>query len=114
MGHFWHLKRIIKLSETLWYRFQMAAYSCSIDQNLLLQRNQVKIKNFGQMDENTAKNCHLYAPLSQKLISKSKSYSLNATHEQKTSLAQKRLVQTAIFITFTIRSKRRLNKQYFR
>ena len=64
----------------------------------------------GQMDENTAKNCHLYSPISQKLFSKSKSHSLNAAHEQKTSLAQKKLVHTAILLTFTIRSKHRLNK----
>ena len=62
------------------------------------------------MDENTAKNWHLYPPISQKLFSKSKSQSLNAAHEQKAPLAQKMLVHTAILHTFTIRSKRRLNK----
>ena len=68
----------------------------------------------GQIDENTAKGCHLYAPISQKLFSKSKSHSLNAAREQKTALAQKNLVHTAISLIFTIRSKRRLNKSYFR
>ena len=38
------LKRIIKLAETLRYRFQMFINSCGIDQNLLLQENQVTIK----------------------------------------------------------------------
>ena len=60
------------------------------------------------MDESTAKNGHLYAPISQKFFSKSKSHPLNAAHEQKTSIAQKKLVHTAILLTFTIRSKRRL------
>ena len=62
------------------------------------------------MNEKTANNCHLYAPISQKLFSKSKSHSPIAAHEQKTSLAQKKLVHTAILLAFTIRSKRRLNK----
>ena len=57
------------------------------------------------MDENTAKNCYLYAPISQKLFSKSKSHSLNAAHEQKTSLAHKKLVHMAILLTFVFRSK---------
>ena len=63
------------------------------------------------MDENTVKSCcHLYALISQKLFSKSKSHSLNAAQEQKNSLAQIKLVHTAILLTFTIRSKRRLDK----
>ena len=45
-----------------------------------------------------------------KLFSKSKSHSLNAAHEQKISLAQKTFAHTAIILTFTIGSKRRLNK----
>ena len=64
--------------------------------NFTSTKNQVTIKKMDQMDESTAKNCHLYAPISQKLFSKSKSHSLNATHEQKTSLPQKKLVHTAI------------------
>ena len=32
------------------------------------------------------------------------------THNQKTSLAQKKLVHTAILLSFTFRSKRRLNE----
>ena len=39
------------------------------------------------MDEKTAKNGYLYAPFSQEHFSKSKSHSLNAAHDQKTSLA---------------------------
>ena len=53
---------------------------------------------------------HPYAPISQKHFSESKSDSLNAVHEQKTSLAQEKLVHKTIFLTFTIRSKRRLHK----
>ena len=62
------------------------------------------------MDKNTAKNCHLYALISQKLFSKSKIHSLNAAHEQKFALAQKKLVHMAISLTFTIRSKRHMKK----
>ena len=88
---------------------------CGIDENLLLQKRSNK-KKLGQMDKNTAKNCHLYAPISQKqkLFPKSKSNSLNVAHEPKTSLNEKKLVHTAILLTFTIRSKRRMNKQYVR
>ena len=43
-------------------------------------------------------------------FSKSKSHSLNAAHDQKTSLAQKKLVHTAILLTFAFRSKNRLNE----
>ena len=67
-------------------------------------------KNLGQMDENITKNSRLHAPIFQKLFSKSKSHSLNAAHEQQNSLAQKKLVHTATLPTFTISSKRRLNK----
>ena len=42
-GPILHLKFIIKLSETLWYQFQMAAYSSGINQNFL-QKNQVTLK----------------------------------------------------------------------
>ena len=63
----------------------------------------------GHLDEKTAKNGYLYVPFSQK-FSKSKSHSLNAAHDQKTSLAQKKLVHMAIFLTFAFRSKQRLNK----
>ena len=40
----------------------------------------------------------------------SKSHSLNAAHDQKTSLAQKKLVHTAILLAFAFRSKHRLNE----
>ena len=48
------------------------------------------------MDDKTAKNGYLYAPVSQEQISKSKSHSLIEAHDQNTSLAQKKLVHTAI------------------
>ena len=38
----------------------MVAYSCGIDQYLLLQKTKSLKKNLDQMDENTDKNCHLY------------------------------------------------------
>ena len=40
--------------------------------------------------------------------------SMNAAYEQKTSLAQKKLVQTSILLTLISSSRRRLNKYYFR
>ena len=65
----------------------------------------------GHLDEKTAKNGYLYVPFSQKLIfRKSESHSLNAAHDQKTSLAQKKLVHTAILLAFAFRSKHRLNE----
>ena len=65
-------------------------------------------KKLGQMDKNTAEE---YEPTSQN-FSKSKIHSLSAAHEQKCSLAQKKLFHTTISLTFTIRSKRRLNKKF--
>ena len=56
------------------------------------------------------KNGYLYVTFCQKYFSKSKSYSLNAAHEQKTLRASKKLVQTAFLLTFAFRSKQRLNK----
>ena len=44
-------------------------------------------------------------------FSKSKSHSLNAAHDQKTSLAQKKYcVHMAILLTFAFRSKQCLNE----
>ena len=68
----------------------------------------------GHLDEKTAKNGYLNVPFSQKLLFKSKRYSLNAAHDQKTSLARKKLVHTSILLTFAFRSKHRLNEYYFR
>ena len=64
----------------------------------------------GHLDEKTAKNGNLYVPFNQKLLSKSKSHSLNAAHDKKTSLAQKKLVRIAILLSFAFRSKLRLNE----
>ena len=61
----------------------------------------------GHLDEKTAKNGYLYFS---SYFSKSRSHSLSAAHDQKTSLAQKKLVHTAIFLTFAFRSKQRLNE----
>ena len=43
-------------------------------------------------------------------FSESKSHSLNAAHDQKTSLAPKKLVHAAILLTFAYSSKQRLNE----
>ena len=50
----------------------------------------------------------IYMRQSLKKFSKLKNLSLNAAHEQKTSLAQNKFVHTAILLTFTVKSKRRL------
>ena len=62
------------------------------------------------MDEKPAKNGYLYAAFSQEHLSKSKSHSLNAAHDQKTSLAQRKSVHHDSFVTFAFRSKCRVNK----
>ena len=74
-------------------------------------KNQITSKKkLGQLDEKTAKNGYVYVPFSQKLLSKSKSHSLNAAHDRKTSFAQKKLVHAAILLLFAFRSKQRLNE----
>ena len=61
----------------------------------------------GHLDEKTViYMCHSF----KNYFSKSKSHSLNAAHDQKTSLALKKLVHTAILLTFAFRLKRRLNE----
>ena len=37
-----HLKRIIKVSETLWHQFHLVAFSGRIDKNLFLQKTKQK------------------------------------------------------------------------
>ena len=60
----------------------------------------------GHLDEKTVINmCHSVIQ-----FSKSKSHSLKAAHDQKTSLAQKKSVHMAILLTFAFRSKQRLNE----
>ena len=48
-----------------------------------------------QVDEKTAKNRYIFVPSCQNHVSKSKSHSLNAAHDQKNFLANT-LVHTAI------------------
>ena len=59
------------------------------------------------MDEKRSPVC---AILSKTIFKVEKSHSLNAAHEQKINLAQKKLVHTAILLTFAFSSIRRLNK----
>ena len=56
---------------------------------LISTRNQKKAKKLGHLDEKTAKNGYLYYMCHsvKNYFSKSKSYSLNAAYDQKTSLA---------------------------
>ena len=56
------------------------------------------------------KNGYLYVPFSQKLLLKVKNYVLNAAHDQKTPLDQKKLVPMAILLTVAFRSKHGLNE----
>ena len=50
-GPIFHLKRIIKLSKTMWHRFQMVAFLCGIEQNLLLQKTKLQFQKVSQMDK---------------------------------------------------------------
>ena len=52
------LKRIISRAKTLRYQFERVTNSCSIDENLFLQKKNKFTKKLKQIDENTAKNCH--------------------------------------------------------
>ena len=70
-------------------------------------KNQITSKRTGPLRRKTAKNGYLYV-LSVK--NTFQSHSLNAAHDQKTSLAQKKIVHTAILLTFAFRSKQRLNE----
>ena len=55
-----------------------------------MKNTKLQAKKLGHLDEKTAKNAYLYVPFCQKYFSKSKSHSLNAAHDQETSLAQKK------------------------
>ena len=101
-----NLKRIFWLCKTLWYQFPRGLHFNIATNKIYFYKNQITSKKLGHLDEKTAKNGYLYVPFSQKL--------LNAAHDQKTSLAQKKLVHTAILLTFAFRSKQRPNEQYFR
>ena len=79
-------------------------HAASIKVHFYKKPSQNLKKKLGQMGENTVKNCHLYAPISQKLFSKSESHLLNAAHKQKTSIAQKKVVHMVNLLTFTINS----------
>ena len=67
-------------------------------------------KKLGHLDEKTAKTVIYMCHSVKNYFSMSKSHSLNAAHDQKTSLAQKKLVHTAILLAFAFRSKHRLNE----
>ena len=62
-GPILHLKRINKLSETLWYG--LLALRWLHIHAIKIHFDQDTVKKFGQMDKNTTKNCHLYASISQ-------------------------------------------------
>ena len=62
------------------------------------------------LDEKTAKTVIYMCHSVKNYFSKSESHSVNAAHDQKTSLAQKKLVHTAIVLTFGFRSEKRLNE----
>ena len=54
-------------------------------------KNQITSKKTGPLGRKTAKNGHLQVRFSEKLLSKSKTHSLNAAHHQTNFLAQRRL-----------------------
>ena len=78
-----NLKRIFRLCKTLWHQFPRLTFQYSIELTLFLQDTKIKAKK----KKKSAKNGYLYVPLTQNYFSKSKSHSLNAAHDQKTSLA---------------------------
>ena len=82
----------------------MVAYSCGIDQNLLLQKTKLQLKKLGQMDENTA----MYIRQSLKNSFQSQK-AIHWTQRMNFSCSEK-LNSHAISLTFNIRSKHRLNK----
>ena len=73
-GPILHFKRIIKISKTLWLRFQMFAFLCGIDQNLLLQETKLQLKKIGPNGRKTAKNSSICANLSKTLFKVKKSF----------------------------------------
>ena len=64
------------------------------------------------MEEKPAKNGYLYAPFCQEHFSKSKSHSLNAAHDQKTSLSEK-IVHHESFSHFRFQIKIPREQNYF-
>ena len=54
-----------------------------------IQKTKLQAKKLSQMDEETVKKGYLYAPFSQKHVSKSKSHSLIEAHDPKTSRSEK-------------------------
>ena len=63
------------------------------------------------MDENSAKNCHIYAPISKNHFKVKMKMSLTERSAWTKNFSRlEKVVYTAISLTFTSRSKRRLNK----
>ena len=75
-----------------------------------LQKTKFQAKKLGHLDEKRLKTVIYMCHSVKNYFSMSKSHSLNAAHDQKTSLAQKKLVHTAILLAFAFRSKHRLNE----
>ena len=73
---------------------------------MISTKTKLQAKKLGHLDEKTAKTFIYMCHSVKNYFSKSKRHSLNAAHDQKTSLAQKKKqIHTAILLTFTFRLK---------
>ena len=72
----------------------------------IFTKTKLQTKLLGQLDK--TKRLSIYAFFSKKPFFKVKK--LNAAHEQKNSLDEKKLLYTSILLTFVFGSKRRLDK----
>ena len=89
--------------------FRGLHFNIASNKNYLHKPNYQK-KNWGTYTKKRLKTDIYMCHSVKNYFSKSKSHSLNAAHDQKTSLAQKKLVHMAILLTFAFRSKQRLNE----
>ena len=80
------------------------------NKNYFYKKSNLKQKNWATSTKKQLKTVIYMCHSVKNYFSKSKSHSLNAAHGQKTSLAQKKIFHTAIFLTFAFRSKQRLNE----
>ena len=99
-----NLERIIRLSKTPGINFRgshnnTVLYRINIPSKIISTKKQnYKRKNWANWAKKRLKKVIYMRHSDKKHISKSKKHSLNEAHGQKTSLAQKKLVHTAILL----------------
>ena len=101
-----NLERVSRHYKTLWYYFPRFTFQYSIEKKSFLLKTKLQAKKMGHLNEKRLKTVIYMRHSIKNYFSKSKSHSLNAAHDQKTSLAQKKFVHTAIFLTFAFRSNK--------